>query len=304
MFTSGMATPAKIALRCCKPGANSILLPEQPAPTSERTFIVLSNEQYQQFQTFGFVVLRQFFTSDEVAVLSAEFENGLDLAYAGQPFDGSQRHWVQQMGPDTPFYSRLPEDERFWSITAQLYGEDAFAVSVDANRYVGDTGWHPDHRADPTEDCYGIKFAFYLDPVGPDSGALRLVPGSHKRPLHDDLRESIQSMGLAAEEIPSYVCTSSPGDVVAFDVRCWHASFGGDEGRRMSTCVYYKNPETPEEKLAARKRAASSRQTPAHFDRPDDPLFHPQWIANHENSALRQRWIERLTELGFLDSAN
>ena len=37
---------------------------------------MLNNEQYQHFQTFGFVILRQFFTADEVATLSAEFETG------------------------------------------------------------------------------------------------------------------------------------------------------------------------------------------------------------------------------------
>ena len=264
---------------------------------------MLSNEQYQHFQTFGFVILRQFFTADEMATLREEFETGLNLAYAHRPFDGSERHWVPQMGPSTPLYASLLEDERFWSITAQLYGEDAFAVGVDANRYVGDTRWHPDHRVDPTQDCYGIKFAFYLDSVGPDTGALRLVPGSHKNPLHDDLRAYIQDQGMELADIPSYTCSSEPGDVVAFDVRCWHSSSGGQQGRRMSTCVYYKNPETPEQERAARQRAQSSHQAPAQYHRPGDPLIHPHWIANHSASPLRQRWIERLDDLGFLHPA-
>ena len=46
-----------------------------------------------------------------------------------------------------------------------------------------------DHNADPTQDCYGVKFAYYLEPVDAESGALRLIPGSHKNPLHEDLRE-------------------------------------------------------------------------------------------------------------------
>jgi hypothetical protein len=262
---------------------------------------MLSNEQYQHFQTFGFIVLRQFFTLDEVSTLRAEFEKGLDLAYRHRPFDGSERHWVSQMGPETPFYAHLLEDQRFWSITAQLYGEDAFATGTDANRYVGNTGWHPDHHVDPKEDCYGVKYAFYLDPVGPDTGALRLIPGSHRNPLHDDLRENLKSMDLGIEEIPSYVCTCEPVDVVAFDMRCWHASSGGSEGRRMSTCCYYKNPKTPEEAAAARKRAAGSRNAPAQYHRPDDPLFHPDWVANPRNSALRRGWINRLKELEFLE---
>ena len=261
---------------------------------------MLSNEQLQQFETFGFVVLRQFFSPDEVDTLREEFEKGLDLAYQHRPFDGSERHWTPQMGPDTPFYAQLLEDERFWSIAMQLYGEDAFGVGTDANRYVGDTRWHPDHRVDPAEDCYGVKFAFYLDPVGHDTGALRLVPGSHKNPFHDELRAYLD--GKEMQQIPSYTCTSEPVDVVAFDMRCWHASFGGSEGRRMSTCCYYKNPETPAEEAAARQRAAGSQKAPAQYNRPDDPLFHPDWVANPQGSRLRQGWIDRLRELEFIEA--
>ena len=53
---------------------------------------------------------------------------------------------------------------------------------------------------------------------------------------------------------------------------------------------------------AARKRAASSRNAPAQYHRPDDPLFHPDWVANPRNSALRRGWIDRLKELEFLES--
>ena len=59
----------------------------------------------------------------------------------------------------------LLEDPRFCKPTEQLYGEDALGIVSDANRYVGHTRWHPDHSVDPAEDCYGVKFAFYLQPV-------------------------------------------------------------------------------------------------------------------------------------------
>jgi ectoine hydroxylase-related dioxygenase (phytanoyl-CoA dioxygenase family) len=32
-----------------------------------------------------------------------------------------------------------------------------------------------------------VKMAFYLEPVDADTGALRLVPGSHLEPLHSEL---------------------------------------------------------------------------------------------------------------------
>ena len=42
--------------------------------------------------------------------------------------------------------------------------------------------------------------------------------------------------------------------MVAFDVRCWHGSWGGAVDRRMCVLVYYNNPKTPEEAAATQKQ--------------------------------------------------
>ena len=47
------------------------------------------------------------------------------------------------LGPQTPFFAHLPEDPRFYQVAEQLYGDDVFGMAADANRYVGDTRWHP-----------------------------------------------------------------------------------------------------------------------------------------------------------------
>ena len=137
-----------------------------------------------------------------------------DAAYRHAPFDGTHRHWLPMMGPETPFFTNIPEDPRFSEVAEKLYGDDVFFVVSDANRYVGNTGWHPDHNVDPTKDCYGVKFAYYLEPVDAETGALRLIPGSHKNPLHGDLRENLNELGLEICDVPGYVCKSEPGDVV------------------------------------------------------------------------------------------
>src|SRR5437868_633252 len=46
-----------------------------------------------------------------------------------------------------------------------------------AVRYSGDTSWHTD-SAIPISS---VGFAAYLEPLGADNGALRVLPGSHRR---------------------------------------------------------------------------------------------------------------------------
>ncbi len=257
---------------------------------------MLTEQQFHHYKTFGFVVLRQVFTPVEMADINDEFDHGLESAYRHLPFDGTVRHWVTMMGRSTPFFASIMEDARFCGIAEQLYGEDTLGVVTDANRYVGDTRWHPDTHS---IHQYGIKFAFYLQSVGPESGALRVIPGSHRNPYHGELKRVMPDLELPIEAVPSHVCASEPGDVVGFDLRLWHASFGGSSDRRMCTSVYYNNPRTAEETETTRNQGANNSKTTAQYNRPNDPLVDPHWLANPEGSPKRQRWLDRLRELGF-----
>lgn len=262
---------------------------------------MLTEQQIQHYETFGFVVLSQIFRPDELARINKEFDHGLESAYRHLPFDGTARHWVTMMGESTPFFGSLMEDPRLCNVAEQLYGDDVLGIAVDANRYVGNTRWHPDTHS---IHQYGIKFAFYLEPVGAETGALRVIPGSHREPYHSDLSQLMPEIDLPIEVIPSHICTSEPGDVVGFDLRLWHSSYGGSEDRRMCTCVYYNNPTTPEEIESTREQGANNDKTTSKFNRPNDPLIDPYWISNPEGSTKRRRWLNRLFELGYFDNSD
>lgn len=118
---------------------------------------MLTEQQLDHFNTFGFLLFRQVFSLTELATIEVEYEQGLTAAYRDKPFDGTTRHCTCTMGPATPLLATLLEDERFHRPAQQLYDDDVIGMVADANRYVGHTNWHPDHNADPTEDCYGIK---------------------------------------------------------------------------------------------------------------------------------------------------
>ena len=50
---------------------------------------------------------------------------------------------------------------------------------------------------DSLADGSRLRCAFYLDPLGADDGALRIIPSSHAAPLHSTLHEAHQQMGGA-----------------------------------------------------------------------------------------------------------
>src|SRR5438093_3924776 len=86
----------------------------RPQPQIEKQgTVMLTEAQVAHFRTFGFLIFRQLFSPDEVRTIRAEVRQGMVSAYRHAPFDGTRRHWLPMMGPETPFMARLLEDDRF-----------------------------------------------------------------------------------------------------------------------------------------------------------------------------------------------
>ena len=214
---------------------------------------MLTEAQLSMFNVFGFVVLRGVFGPDEMGAANSDFETGLKVAEAAMERTGirGQINW-SSLRPETPFLASLLEDERFLGPATQILGQETIGSFSNCNSFDGDrTEWHPDVSG---QDWRGVKFGFYLQPLDALSGALRLIPGSHREPLHSDMRgielsetfkDGERANGLSVQEVPAFVADSTPGDVVAFDNRTWHASYGGFRGRRMCTAGYFAAPTAP-----------------------------------------------------------
>ncbi|MCL0099754.1 phytanoyl-CoA dioxygenase family protein [Dehalococcoidia bacterium] len=223
---------------------------------------MLTAEQITHFQVFGFLMFRGMFSQDETQVISQEADDILTEGRDGQPFAG-ERQIVMAFVERRPFLASLADDDRIYIPIEDLLGPDFYWIGGDGNLYVGDSGWHSDSKPDPIEYGYTrIKVALYLDPVTKDTGCLRVIPGSHRLPLHEDL-EPLRSFrrpqtnlggkgqddespeipfGVDGSKLPGFPLESQPGDVVFFNQRLWHSSFGGKTGRRMFTLNYGEKP--------------------------------------------------------------
>jgi hypothetical protein len=127
-----------------------------------------TEQQSRFFDTFGFLRLPGLFV-DEIGGITEDFDAiAAKLGNRIMPF-----------ADQTERLSRLIDDPRLHDIAAAVLGDDFSYMGANSGgpgKGAGDTHWHHDGR----EGLRFIRFFFYLDPLDADTGALRVIPGSHK----------------------------------------------------------------------------------------------------------------------------
>jgi hypothetical protein len=209
----------------------------------------LTEQQQNFFKTFGFLKFPGLF-ADDIDQITNTFEKiFIDKGggHHGGAHDFKQRSSIVPFIDQEPYFCALLDDPRIEEMASSIVGADFNYSNSDGNFYVGDTAWHSDIGHDWKYQT--MKIAFYLDEVTRDTGCLRVIPGSHRA---DDAYASTlndmmpgqrifgttdDSLGVAGENVPAYAIESTPGDLLIFDRRIKHASFGGSTRRRMFTIV-------------------------------------------------------------------
>ena len=216
----------------------------------------LTDSEISFFRTFGYLGFPQLM-ADRVGAIQDAFEEVWEErggGHNGQPHEGVARSCIVPFIDQHEELCSLLDDPRILAIAKTLLGDDFNYMGSDGNFYVGDTGWHSDggHKL---EDPVHIKIAFYLDALTRDTGALRVIPGSHlfgdnyADGLSKQIGKSQELWELHGKDVPAVALETTPGDLVLFNHNTKHAAFGGGKRRRMFTinlCQRY-----PEEKLDA-----------------------------------------------------
>src|SRR4051812_34611705 len=139
----------------------------------------LTDAQIRFFETFGYIGLPGLM-ADRVAEISGAFDEIFKKhggGHGGRAHDAKQRSCIIRFIDHSDALSSLLDDPRIEGLIASLLGDDFNYVGSDGNYYVGDTNWHSDGWHATTRY---LKVAFYLDPLTRDTGALRVIPGSHR----------------------------------------------------------------------------------------------------------------------------
>ena len=237
---------------------------------------MLTSQQIAHFETFGFLVLRQLFNQEEGA------------------FTGDAPEQIVPFFERRPFMSTVADDDRIYNVAADLLGPDFVLISTAGTLHVGDTSWHS--GVPPWSTNTQAKFNFYLEPVGRETGCLRVVPGSHHVGSPDlvaELRrqndsDDFRPFGVAPSEVPSCAIESEPGDVVVFTENVAHASFGGQAGRHRHEIAFMADPKTESQVAVIREMYAKANYS-----------LHPaESYVNSDRPRIR-RMVSRLVEWGF-----
>jgi hypothetical protein len=222
---------------------------------------MLTPQQIAFFETFGYLHLPQALAA-EIGWIQDEFE----AAWKARPdvkHDGSQRTiFPASFITARPRLSTLVEHPVVCGALDDLLGAGWSSYGGDGNFYSGDTAWHSDCGATwwPAKTITRhITVAFYLDHLTRETGALRVIPGSHH---HGDayarlLEEQVPSMengplAIHGRDVPAVSVDIVPGDLAIFDHRLKHASYGGGNRRRMFTINNFAPCRTEEQREAAR----------------------------------------------------
>lgn len=203
-------------------------------------------------------------------------------------------HYIPATGERTP--ASLALLQRYAPMVERLAWAPMIPAITQHTLLFDMAGWH----TDTSHAVPSVKVVCYLESLDEHNGALRVLPGSHRldeRVLTDLLhgpafRDEEARAREATQQVPAYVITSRPGDVIVFDEHLWHASIGGRNRLQWSTC-YVLDPVTIEEEQAVKAYLASqfSADTQLDYDPTHYPYYGERFLASYPHWAIQ---LERL----------
>jgi hypothetical protein len=216
---------------------------------------VLTKSQVAYFKTFGFLKIPALYAPEVDRI-----REGFEEVFAKEPshlldprnpyhrardpqHEQKTREIIPAFIDKSPKLSWLRDDPRTVAVATALLGDGYVYADSDGNLFNCDVYWHLDAYG-AVEGVEHIKLSFYLDELDHDTGALRVLPGSHFESSYaKKLYRSIahepagvrENFGLAVDEIPSWTLDVTPGDLIVGDFRTLHGSFNGAPRRRLFT---------------------------------------------------------------------
>lgn len=221
------------------------------------TDATLGSRDRKSLDELGYVVLRDMLTADERDALRALFEEVAEQAKEGT------RH-TPSLDTGHPLLEVIYAHPRFIAACAHVLGRTFELLHIggrDPRQGFGLQGLHADWPPRTRQDPYSSVTAIWLlDDFEAETGATRVVPGSHR--LLKPLPRSMQAPGARH---PGEVRVLAPaGSALIFNSHLWHSGCRNDSPRcrRVLQCQYVGSEQVPPSKeppVAAEKLSTVAR---------------------------------------------
>lgn len=216
----------------------------------------LSTSDVERYRLDGYVVLRHAFDpaplTDEVTDAFAHGFAGASAMNISAEADIAFRY-LPMMSERTP--TSLELLHHFAALAEWIVGRAVLPVRAKAVEYHGSSAWHRDSEL----DLASVGFACYLEPLTSTTGALQVLPGSHRHGRPDGEQDGA---AIALETVP--------GDVIVFDEHLLHASSDGGV-RHQWRVDYAAKPATAGDHDLLRRYFAA--------------MFSPEWDGGYDVDA-------------------
>ncbi|QBB70995.1 phytanoyl-CoA dioxygenase [Pseudolysobacter antarcticus] len=218
-----------------------------------------------QLHRDGYTMLRRVIPITWLDELRIAFDEGAKPSDQwGVPRQASWRHSLLDLDSKVQAVCRLP---MLLAAVGELIGERFFLSQVEGREPLMGCGHQALHRDfsfhRPGDTVHALA---YFDDYGPDNGATRIVPGSH-RPAQDDPPFNFD------DESGSMQLSGCAGDILVFDADLVHAaSLNSTGARRRSILIGYFVESLYASHLKTAKLRSVRMDTTERFDPSDYSL--------------------------------
>lgn len=157
-------------------------------------FIQLTEEQVEQYQEQGFLLLPDYFSQSEISAICAQIPVAIANDAVKKDWEPDQKTFRSLLGIiEHKFFYDLARHPRLLNLAQQLLDSEVYIFRSRINCKPAFTGgmwpWHQDfsysHYLDGVPSPRIIKAIIFLDEMNEFNGPLYIVPGSHKEGILD-----------------------------------------------------------------------------------------------------------------------
>lgn len=223
----------------------------------------ISDDQFTQFWEDGYLVLKGFFTTEEIELLAqtARQDRSLDEhAIERADASGGTSRLALWNHPGDDLYGMFSRNEAIVGMVGQLFDDEPYhyhsKMMMKEPRVGGAWEWHQDYgywyqNGVLSPDMCSVMIA--VDPATRENGCLQVLRGSHKIGRIDHFRDGDQAgadkarVAVARERFERVYCELSPGDAIVFHSNTLHASDANlsDDPRWCMICAYNMRNNNP-----------------------------------------------------------